>query len=72
MAQLMNQTVHVRFAGRSEELTLATLNLTDNASDTQIKRAVARHFDLSPTYLDELVVVRTSNAIIVRPEAIYG
>ncbi|HLG61542.1 MAG TPA: hypothetical protein VKY19_06395 [Ktedonosporobacter sp.] len=72
MAQLMNQTVHIRFDGRSEELTLAMLKLAGNASDAQIKRAVASHFDLPQTYLDGLVVVRTSNAIIVRPEAIYG
>lgn len=72
MAQLINQAVHVRFDGRSEEVTLATLNLTADANDTQIKRAVASHFDLPRTYLDDLVVVRTSNAIIIRPEAIYG
>jgi len=72
MAQLMNQTVHVRFDGRSEELNFAMLKLTNGANDTQIKQAVARHFDLPQNYLDGLVVVRTNNAIIIRPEAIYG
>jgi hypothetical protein len=72
MAQLINQTVHVRFDGRSEELTLAMLNLTSNASDTQIRQALTGHFDLPANYLDAHVIVHTSQAIIVRPEAIYG
>ncbi len=70
MAQLINQTIHVRFDGRSEELTMA--NLDSNATDMQIKRALTSHFDLPAHYLDNHIVVRTSQAIIVRPEAIYG
>jgi hypothetical protein len=72
MTQLINHTVHVRFDGRSEELTLAMLDLTSNATDTQIRQALTGHFDLPANYLDSHVVVRTSQAIIVRPEAIYG
>lgn len=72
MPQLMNRTVHVRIDGRSVELTLAMLNLSDTATDEQIKQAVAGHCDLSTDSLKNHVVVRTSHAIIVRPEAIYG
>ncbi len=72
MAQLINHVVHVRIDGRSEELTLAMLDLNYNATDEQIKQAVAGHFDLPAHSLDNHVVVRTSQAIIVRPEAIYG
>jgi hypothetical protein len=72
MAQLMNHAVHVRIDGRSEELTLAMLDLNDTATDAQIKQAIASHFDLPMHSLDSHVVVRTSQAIIVRPEAIYG
>ncbi|HLZ58667.1 MAG TPA: hypothetical protein VKR06_17145 [Ktedonosporobacter sp.] len=72
MTQTLNQIVHARFDGRSEELTLATLHLSSNASDAQIKQAVASHFDLPANYLNSYTVVRTSQAIIVRPEAIYG
>lgn len=72
MTQLMNQTIHVRFDGRSEELTAGMLQLDNHAADSQIKRAIADHFDLPTGYLDNHVVVRTSNTIIVRPEAIYG
>lgn len=72
MAQLINHTVHVRFDGHSEELTLAMLDLTSNATDAQIRQALTSHFDLPDNYLDSHVLVRTSQAIIVRPEAIYG
>jgi hypothetical protein len=72
MTQLMNQTVHVRFDGRSEELTMGMLHLDNHATDSQIKRAIANHIDLPSGYLDDHAIVRTSNTIIVRPQAIYG
>jgi hypothetical protein len=72
MAQLMDRIVHVRLNGRSEELRLSHLNLQLDASDEQIKQAVTRHFDLPQHALTAYVIVRTSEAIIVRPEAIYG
>jgi len=72
MTQLLNKTVHIRFDGRSEELTLAVLGLDSNATDAQIKRAIVRHFDLPAGHLDMHVIIRTNQAIIVRPEAIYG
>jgi hypothetical protein len=72
MTQLINQTIHVRFNGRSEELTTTMLRLNSHATDIQIKQAVADYFDLPQHTFDGYVVVRTSNAIIVRPEAIYG
>ena len=70
--QLANRAVHVRVAGRSEELNLAVLNLQASATDAQIKDAVARYLDLPTMSLAAHVIVRTSQAIIVRPEAIYG
>ena len=72
MTQLINQAVHVRFHGRSEELTMSTLQLTSGATDAQIKQALTRHFDLPASTFAYHVIVRTSQAIIVRPEAIYG
>ena len=72
MTQLINQAVHARFHGRSEELTLATLHLTSDATDNQIKQALTRCFDLPASTFENHVIVRTNQAIIVRPEAIYG
>lgn len=64
--------LHVRFEGRSEEFSLAALNLSDLATDEQIKQAVATHFDRPVWTFEDYVVVRNSEAIILRPEAIYG
>jgi hypothetical protein len=72
MAQLMDRTIHVRFDGRSEELSAAMLHLATSASDSHIKRAIASHFDLPQSYLDGYTAVHNSTAIIIRPEAIYG
>ena len=72
MTQRINQAVHVRFDGRSEELTLAMLDLASTASDVQIRQALTSHFDLPANYLDTHVIVRTNQAVIVRPEAMYG
>ncbi len=65
-------TLHVRFDGRSEEMPLATLRLNEAPTDAQIKQALAAHYDLPAGYFDKYVVVRHSEAIVVRPEAIYG
>lgn len=70
--QLADCIVHVRVAGRSAELNLAALSLPYDAPDSQIKAAVARNLDLPASALADHVIVRTSQAIIVRPEAIYG
>jgi hypothetical protein len=70
--QLADRIVHVRIAGRSEELQLAALGLHNDATDQQIKQAVVRALDLSIGSLVDHVIVRTSQAMIVRPEAMYG
>lgn len=64
--------LHIRLDGRSEELYFDELNLHSEASDTQIVNAVAERFNISAASLASHVVVRTSRAIILRPEAIYG
>lgn len=70
--RMIEPVLHVRFDGRSYELTLGALNLTREATDSQIKQAVAGYFERPNSYFDNYVIVRTSQAIIVRPEAIYG
>jgi hypothetical protein len=73
MTQLRDRIIHVRFDGQSAELSASALKLAINqASDAQIKQAVASHLDLPRNYFDDYVIVRNSTAIIVRPEAIYG
>ncbi len=72
MTQLINRAVHVRFAGRSEEVTLALLDLNESATDAQIKQAIVSHFDLPAQALANHMIVRTGQALVVRPEALYG
>lgn len=63
--------IHVRYEGRSYDLALK--NLRANASDREIKDAVAREMDIAARELYNYVVDRRPNGqLIVRPEAVYG
>ncbi len=64
--------VHVRANGRSDELTLVELGIQASASDQDLKHAVARYLDRPEGAFNAFEVVRTREAIIIRPEAIYG
>lgn len=65
--------VHIRYGGRSVELSEAQLNINAGMSDAEIKERVARRFDATARQLDFYVVDRTPNGdLIVRPEAVYG
>jgi hypothetical protein len=64
--------LHVRFAGRSEDLELATLELRPSCGDTELRAALARRYQVAPEAFDEYVVVREQGVIIVRPVAYYG
>ena len=76
MAHVIDTTtqhmLHLRFDGRSDELSLAALGLTPQATDEQIKDALAAYLDCAPAALANHVIVRHQTAIVVRPEAIYG
>lgn len=72
MKGLAKRALHLRVNGQSAELALADLDLQADATDAQIKNAVERHMGLPALALASYVIVRTSQAIIVRPEAIYG
>ncbi len=69
---LKTTTLHVRFDGRSDELDLKGLNLVAGASDNQLRTALARHYDCPIKELDDYVIIREPQAIIIRPIAIYG
>jgi hypothetical protein len=65
--------LHVRFEGRSYDLTPQQLELRPNMSDKDIKQHLARHFNIAVNRLSEYVVDRTENGdYIIRPEAVYG
>ena len=65
--------VHIRYDGRSVEVSEAQLRVHTGMSDTDIKEHVARHFDVGRQQLEFYVVDRMPNGdMVVRPEAVYG
>ena len=66
--------VHVRFDGRSYDLTERDLRLTAGMNDADIKERLARHFDVRPDRFKGYVVDRVAGNgnLIVRPGAVYG
>ena len=64
---------HVRFAGRSFDVPLATLDVGRASSDGDVKRAVAGHLEVPPSRLADYVVDRHGNGnLTLRPEAVFG
>ena len=65
--------VHVRFEGRSYDVPERDLRLPVAASDEDVKRFLARHFDVRADAFEPYVVDRRpSGDMVVRPEAVYG
>lgn len=65
--------VHIRYDGRSVDVSEEQLRVHSRMSDEQIKEHVAGHFNLGPGKLESYVVDRTPHGdMIVRPEAVYG
>lgn len=65
--------VHIRFEGRSFDVSERDLSIAPGAGDREIKERVARHLDVGVERFRFYVVDRApSGALIVRPEAVYG
>ena len=65
--------VHVRFEGRSFDLTRRELGLNGQRRDADVKTRLALYFDVRPERFDAYIVDRRPNGeLIVRPEAVYG
>ena len=70
-------TVHVKYNGEVYEINKDNLDVSDNATDAQIKTAVAQwlsgQLDTTGIQLREFVVSHeTSGDINIRPEPVYG
>ncbi len=64
---------HVRFAGRSFDISLSELDLGAMSADGQIRRALARYLGVPTGKLEAYVVDRHANGnLTVRPEAVFG
>ncbi|MBW4539447.1 MAG: hypothetical protein KME43_09940 [Myxacorys chilensis ATA2-1-KO14] len=65
--------VHIRFEGRSLDLTETQLGITAAMNDVAVKERVSRHLDVNANRLSAYVIDRRpSGDLIVRPEAVYG
>lgn len=65
--------VHIRFEGRSYDLTENQLGVTPGMSDMVVKERLAQHFDVGCDRLQPYVVDRRpSGDLVIRPEAVYG
>ena len=65
--------VHVRFEGRSFDLTRRELGLNRQRRDADVKALLALYFDVRPERFDVYIIDRRpSGELIVRPEAVYG
>lgn len=65
--------VHVRYEGRSVDVSETQLRVHARMTDAEIKERVARHFDVGAEQLQFYVVDRTPRGdMVVRPEAVYG
>jgi len=65
--------VHVRFEGRSLDVPVEALALGPDATDQEVRRAVARYLETPEVRLHHHVVDRHPNGnLTVRPEAVFG
>ena len=64
---------HIRYEGRSYDVTEAQVGVAANMSDVEIKQRLAQHFDAALGSFEAYVVDRGPNGdLIIRPEAVYG
>ncbi len=68
----MAQAVHIRHKGTSYDTNLEELSVKDSANDSELKDAVSRHLDIAPADIHDYVVERTTESIVVRPNAPFG
>ena len=65
----MVTALHIRHNGESHDF---DYQVPENATDQDLISAAELIMDLPSKALEDYQVVRTSQAIIIRPEAIYG
>lgn len=66
--------LHFRWEGRSEDVPLSALDVGDRSSDSEVKNALAVHYNVPPEKLRDFVVDRQhdSGNITVMPPAVFG
>jgi hypothetical protein len=70
---MRQRVVHVRFAGRSFDVPLATLGATDRTDERRLRESLASYLEVGVGRLDDYVLDRHANGnLTLRPEAIFG
>jgi hypothetical protein len=65
--------IHVRYAGQSFDVPMASLDVGTTTDDRQIRQAVANRLLLTQDRLADYVVDRHANGnLTIRPEAVFG
>ena len=65
--------VHVRFEGRSYDVSENHVQITKGMQDHQVKERLAQYFDVGVDRFTNYVIDRpASGDLIIRPEAVYG
>ncbi|NES04078.1 MAG: hypothetical protein F6K22_15305 [Okeania sp. SIO2F4] len=65
--------VHIRFEGRSYDVTENQLGITENMKENAIKERLSQYFDVGKERFNSYILDhRSSGDLIVRPEAVYG
>ncbi len=67
------EVVHIRFEGRSLDVSQTDLAIGAASSDSDIKRAIARYLETPEGKLRDYIVDRHATGnLTVRPEAVFG
>lgn len=73
MNKIVTPLLHVRYDGRSWDLTLSALRLQGDSKDEEIREALARYLEVPVSRLTPYVVERHPNGnLTVRPQAVFG
>lgn len=65
--------LHIRYAGRSDDIPLSDMDLGEHSSDKTVLFVVAKYIKVPAWKLASYVVERHRNGnITVRPEAVFG
>ncbi len=73
MAVQVDNLIHIRFEGRSRDISQGDLGIGNASSDAEIKRALARHLEVPEARFRDYVIDRHENGnMTIRPEAVFG
>ena len=64
--------VHIRYNGESHTLNGEEFGLTKGTSERNIKSLLSEIYGIPDRALDNLVVDRNTENIVIRPQAVFG